>query len=101
MSEHVVAWTTYLKVWIALMCLMVLTAGLSFYDLGDWSTVVALTNAVVKTVLIVLVFIHVKYEYEGQKITLVVIVAGFFWLGLLLLLTLTDYLSRGVVQLVH
>jgi|SRR5581483_5550172 len=99
MSEHVVAWKTYLKVWIALMCLMVLTAGLSFYDLGDWSTIVALTIAVVKTILIVLVFMHIKYE--GQGMTVVVIVGGFFWLAILLGLSLTDYLSRGVVQLIH
>ena len=27
MAEHIVEWKTYLKVWIALMCLMALTAG--------------------------------------------------------------------------
>jgi cytochrome c oxidase subunit 4 len=99
MAEHIVEWKTYLKVWIALMCLMVLTAGLSFIDLGDLSTIVALTIAVIKTILIVLVFMHVKYE--SQRMTLVVIIGGFFWLGILLVLSLADYLSRGLVSLTH
>ena len=99
MSEHIVEWKTYLKVWIALMGLMVLTAALSFIDLGDLSTIVALTIAVIKTVLIVLVFMHVKYE--SQAMTLVVIVGGFFWLGILLVLSLTDYLTRGLLSFAH
>jgi cytochrome c oxidase subunit 4 len=99
MSEHIVEWKTYLKVWIALMALMVLTALLSYVDLGELSTAVALTIAVIKTVLIVLVFMHVKYE--SQAMTLVVIIGGFFWLGILLALSLTDYLSRGALGAVH
>jgi cytochrome c oxidase subunit IV len=96
MSEHIVQWKTYLQVWLALMGLMVLTAMLSFADLGEWSTVVALTIAVIKAVLVVLVFMHVKYE--GQGMTVVVVVGGLFWLGILLLLTAGDYLTRGMAS---
>jgi len=38
---------------------------------------------------------HVRYE--DQKITWVVVVAGFFWLGILLALTMTDYVTRGIL----
>ncbi len=93
MAEHVVSRKTYLLVWVALMALMILTAGLSRVDLGEWSTVVALAIAVVKALLVILFFMHVRYE--DQKITWVVVIAGFFWLVILLALSMTDYLSRG------
>ncbi len=93
MAEHVVSRKTYILVWVALMVLMVLTAGLSRVDLGEWSTVVALAIAVIKALLVILFFMHVRYE--DQKITWVVIIAGFFWLGIMLALSMTDYLSRG------
>lgn len=93
MAEHVVSRKTYIVVWILLMVLMVLTAGLSRVDLGAWSTPVALAIAVIKALLVILFFMHVRYE--DQNITWVVVIAGFFWLGILLSLTMTDYLSRG------
>jgi cytochrome c oxidase subunit IV len=95
MAEHVVSRKTYMVVWVALMALMVLTAGLSRIDLGQWSTVVAMAIAVIKAVLVILFFMHVRYE--DQKITWVVVVAGFFWLGILLALTMTDYVTRGIL----
>ena len=99
MSEHIVEWKTYLKVWLVLMALMVVTALLSYVDLGELSTVVALSISVIKTVLIILVFMHVKYE--GQAMTMVVVIGGFFWLGILLALSLADYLSRGLGIITH
>ncbi len=93
MSEHVIPRKTYLWVWIALMALMALTAGLSRVNLGEWSTVVALIIAAAKALLVVLFFMHVKYEQ--QKIAWVFVIAGFFWLAILLTLTLTDYMTRG------
>jgi len=93
MAEHVVPQKTYLWVWVALMLLMLATAGLSRVNLGEWSTPVALAIAVTKALLVVLFFMHVRYE--SQKMTWVVVIAGFFWLFLMLGLTMTDYLSRG------
>jgi len=93
MAEHVVPQKTYIWVWAALMLLMMTTAGLSRVNLGEWSTFVALAIAVIKAMLVVLFFMHVRYE--SQKMTWVVVIAGFFWLFLMLGLTMTDYLSRG------
>jgi cytochrome c oxidase subunit IV len=98
MAEHVVSRKTYIVVWGALMALMILTAGLSRINLGEWSTVVALVIAAIKALLVILFFMHVRYE--SQKIAWVFVVAGFFWLGILLMLTLTDYLSRGSLGVV-
>lgn len=98
MAEHIVSRKTYIVVWAALMALMILTAGLSRIDLGEWSTVVALVIAAVKALLVILFFMHVRYE--SQKVAWVFVVAGFFWLGILLALTMTDYLSRGSLGVV-
>ena len=93
MAEHIVPKKTYLLVWLALMLLMAATAGLSRVNLGEWNTVVALAIATVKAMLVLLFFMHVRYE--NYKITWVVVIGGFFWLGLLLALSMTDYLTRG------
>jgi cytochrome c oxidase subunit 4 len=95
MAEHVISRKIYLMVWAALMALMILTAGLSRINLGEWSTVVALVIAAIKALLVILFFMHVRYE--SQKITWVFVIAGFFWLAILLLLTMTDYMSRGYI----
>ena len=93
MAEHVISRKTYIVVWGALMALMILTAGLSRINLGGWSTVVALAIAAIKALLVILFFMHVRYE--SQKMAWVFVVAGFFWLAILLALTMTDYVSRG------
>lgn len=95
MAEHVVPRKTYVLVWVALMVLMILTALLSRINLGDASTVVALGIAGIKALLVVLYFMHLRYE--SSRISAVVLFAGLFWLGLLMALSMTDYLSRGAI----
>jgi cytochrome c oxidase subunit 4 len=52
----------------------------------------ALTIAVLKATLVVLFFMHVKYS---TRLTWLVIAGSVFWLGILLALTFSDYLTRG------
>ena len=92
MSDHVVSTKSYVGVWIALLILTVATAGVSFIDLGPFNTVVALCIATLKALLVVLIFMHVKYTSE--KMTKVVIVSAVFWLFILLALSLSDYGTR-------
>ena len=92
MSHTIVSSKTYIGIWVALICLTVLTAAASRIELGPFNIVLALLIATTKASLVVLVFMGVKYI--SQKMTVVVIVAGLFWLGILLFLGLTDYVSR-------
>ena len=92
MSEHVMSSKMYYTIWIALLCLTVITAAISFVALGRFNTVVALVIATVKALLVVLFFMHVKYASE--KLTKIVIVAAIFWLFLLLALSMADYGTR-------
>lgn len=91
MSEHIVPVKTYVGIWIILMCLTALTTGVAYIDMREWNTVVALLIAVVKMMLVVLFFMHIKY---ASGLTRVLIIGGFFWLGLMLTFSLADELTR-------
>ena len=91
-ARHLVPVRVYLTIFTLLMILTATTVGVSFLDLGPFNTVVALVIAVTKMMLVVLYFMHVRYS---SRLTWAVIAGGFFWLALLLLLTLGDYLTRG------
>jgi len=93
MAEHISSKKTYITIWIILLCFTVITAAVSRVDLGQFSSAVALIIATIKAMLVVLFFMHVKYISE--KMTIVVIIAGFFWLMILLVLSMTDYASRA------
>lgn len=96
MAEHVVKKRTYIIVWAALMCLTGLTAGVSFINLAEWSVVVAFIIAVAKSGLVVTFFMHLRYEKDKT----VWIWAGVsaFWLSLLIILTMNDYVTRGLLR---
>jgi len=94
MSEHISSNKLNVTIWITLMCLTVITATVSFIDLGPFNTVVALAIATFKALLVVLFFMHVKYSSE--KLTKVVILSALFWLVILLTLSLADYGTRSI-----
>jgi cytochrome c oxidase subunit IV len=66
-------------------------AGLAFVNLGQLNIVVALAVAIIKASLVVMFFMHLKYE---SHLTKVVLGAGVFWL-LLLLGIIMDYVTRS------
>ena len=95
--EHVVVpRSTYFAVYIALVVLTALTTTVAFFDLGLANPIVALSIAVLKATLVVLFFMHLKY---GTRLTWVVAGASVFWLGILLLLILSDYAARVPVTI--
>ncbi len=95
MSAHIASKKLYVTIWAGLICLTVLTAGVSYLELGPFNIVLALVIATCKMLLVALFFMGVKYISE--KMTIVVIVAGLFWLFILLALSMTDYISRSWV----
>jgi cytochrome c oxidase subunit 4 len=92
MSDHIVPRRTYYVIFLVLMICTAITVGVAYLDLGALNTIVALTIAVFKATLVVLFFMHVKYS---TRLTWAVVVGSVFWLGILLALTLGDYLTRG------
>jgi cytochrome c oxidase subunit 4 len=91
MSDHIVPRRTYYLIFLALMVCTALTVGIAFFDLGALNTVAALTIATFKATLVVLFFMHVKYS---TRLTWAVVLGSVFWLGILLTLTFSDYVTR-------
>jgi cytochrome c oxidase subunit 4 len=92
MAGHISPKSTYFTIFGALMVCTVLTVFAAFTNLGNLNFPVALTIAVFKATLVVLFFMHVKY---GSRLTKLIVGVAFFFLGVMLTLTLSDYLSRG------
>ena len=83
----------YLAIGVGLLILTATTVGAAFVNLGPFNPVVALLIATIKATLVVLFFMHVKGASE--KLTGVVVVSGFFFLAILISLSLADYLTRS------
>lgn len=98
MNGHVISPTTYAAVLTALLLLTVLTVGVSFIPLEPpiWHVVMGLIIAVAKASLVVLFFMHVLHS---PRLTALVVIAAVFWLGILLVLTLGDYFTRGMLPI--
>src|SRR5258705_758970 len=92
MSGHISPQSTYLTIFGALMACTILTVIAAFINLGNLNFPVAMAIATFKATLVVLFFMHVKY---GSKVTKLIVGTAFFFLGIMLTLTLSDYLSRG------
>jgi cytochrome c oxidase subunit IV len=91
-SEPIISVRTYVVIWVSLLILTLTTTGVAFIDLGgEWNTLTAIAIAVVKTVLVVVYFMHLRYS---SRLTWVFAGAGFFWLLILITLTLSDVLTR-------
>jgi len=92
MPERIVPVKVYAKVLGALLVLTAATCAISFIDMGKLNTVVAVVIAFVKASLVALIFMHLRYS---RRLMRIVLVAGLFWLGILIALTMGDYLTRG------
>jgi len=95
MSEHVTSRKVYFAIFAALLALTFLTVKVAEIDLGRFNTIVALTIACTKALLVVLFFMHIRYS---TRLTKLVVVGGFLWLALLIALTSVDVFTRAWIQ---
>ena len=72
-----------------------LSVALSFVEMGRMHLIVGLAIATTKAVLVALFFMHLLYS---SRLSWTMFLSGLFWLGILLALTLADYLSRDVMS---
>lgn len=75
-----------------LLILLSLSAASSWWLTGKTGATVALLFATAKMTLIFAYFMRLRYQ---SGLVRIFAMAGFFWLGLILLLTFADYLTRG------
>jgi cytochrome c oxidase subunit 4 len=93
-NTHIDSVGTYVKILLALLVATGVTTAVARVDLGGFSVVVALGIASVKMVLVALFFMHIRHS---TKLTRLVVLGGLLWLGILLLLTMTDFATRGIL----
>ena len=86
---------TYYTIYAILMVCTYLTWQVAYFDLGSLNTVAALGIAAFKAVLVALFFMHVR---DSPRLTSAVVIGGLFWIGILLALTMSDYLTRGWME---
>ncbi len=96
MSEHIVSPKLYLLIFLTLMVLTGTTVYAATVDLNQYyaglNVIVALVIASCKAALVILFFMH---AYYSSKRTQLIVISGFFWLAIMLSLTLGDYGSRS------
>src|SRR5215510_12026125 len=90
--SHILPKRLYYTIFAILMFCTYLTVQIAFFDLGALNTIAALAIAVFKATIVVLFFMHVKYS---TRLTWLVITGSLFWLGIMLALTMSDYLTRA------
>lgn len=91
-DHHIITPVTYGIVYATLLVFTGITVLAAFKNLGILNPVVALAIACTKAVIVILFFMHVKYQSKLVKLT---VMAGFFTFLVLITMTLTDYISRA------
>ena len=91
-AGHVAPKSLYYQIFAALLIGTALTIAVAFVDLGAFNNVAMLTIAAGKALLVILFFMHVRW---GTRLTSLVVASGFFWLLILLTITMSDFLTRG------
>lgn len=97
-AHHIIGVDVYLKVFAALMVLLVLTVLAAMEDFsirlhwGPANVVIALAIAVAKALLVVLFFMHVKFS---SRLTQFFAGVAFLFLAFMFFFTFADYFSRN------
>lgn len=81
----------YFSTFAWLMVLLILTLVAAAINLGELNLIIAITIAVIKAVLVLWNFMHLRY---GTRLVKVFAGAALFWLVILFCLTLGDYFAR-------
>lgn len=69
--QHLMSYTTLALVLAALLVLTAVTVGVSYVDLGVFNVPIALGVACAKVSLVLLFFMHLKYEGKAIKISFI------------------------------
>lgn len=91
-NHHIVSPLQYTFVWLTLLFFTALTVVAALLDLGVLNPVVAVGIACLKACVVILFFMHLKYSSKLVKFTFG---AGLFTFLVLIVMILSDYLTRA------
>jgi cytochrome c oxidase subunit 4 len=89
---HIPKVGTLVAVWGALIFLTFATTAASYLELGEFNIVLAMLIALTKVSLVAWIFMGVRYS---TMLTRLFCVAGLIWLVIMMIVTSSDYVSRG------
>jgi len=90
-EPHIVPIHVFVKVWLALLVLTGITVGASIYFPGKIGILVAVIVTPTKAALILMFFMHLRYE---KKIFVIMFLVAISIFAVFVGLTLIDYLFR-------
>ncbi len=93
MSEQHIDKKTYLNILYILLFLTFLTVFVAQFDFGILNALIAVAIATIKGTLVLLYFMHLKYD---DKLYLVIFLSSVFFVALLFLITKIDVVTRAV-----
>lgn len=90
-EHHLLPYSLYIKVWLALLMLTGLTVWVSTLEMYKWTVFTAMLIATVKVSLVVLYFMHVRFE---NRLIWTMIFAVLVTYAVFVGLTFADYVYR-------
>ena len=90
-EHHIIPDRIYLSVWLGLVLLTVITVGVSYLDMKKFTVFTAMLIATVKASLVLLYFMHIRFEKKMFAIMVFVVMAVF---AVFIVLTFSDYPFR-------
>jgi len=90
-QNHIVSFSVYIKVLSALLVLTVLTVMAAQMDFGVFNVLIAMGIATIKAALVLLFFMHLKYD---DKLFPVIFLTGVFFLAVIFLFCELDIITR-------
>ncbi len=88
---HIVKYSTYIYVLIALLIMTFLSVAVTGIDLGPYTVSAALILASIKSILVLLIFMHLKFD---KKFYGIMVASVFILLACVIFITFLDYLYR-------
>jgi cytochrome c oxidase subunit 4 len=92
---HISSLGFYIAIFVALICFTLLTVAVSYVHLGKLNLIVAVVIASLKASLVVLFFMHLRYDNKFNSMILIVSV---LFIGVFFAYTLNDTDRRGEID---
>ena len=92
-AQHISPVKLYVVIWLALMCLTVITVAVSYLDMYKFTVFTAMLIATVKATTVLLYFMHIRFEKAIYTYMILAVLATY---ATFVILTFADYSFRGI-----
>ncbi|SMO70434.1 cytochrome c oxidase subunit 4 [Saccharicrinis carchari] len=90
-NTHIIPYKTYLYILAALIVLTLVSVGVTYIEFGELSIFTALLLASVKSILVLVYFMHLKFD---NRILQILVPGIFILVGVVIFITFLDYNFR-------